>query len=281
MYKTLTNQNDEIYVTDMNEMLTLDVLTKTDLDLALENYLPLTAGSSKKLTGTLYANDNGIVVGTDSSTANNTKGIVFGENGLTKIGASSSLGLYAERNIYLRPGTETDANAGVQMTRTNFSPTTSGSMSLGTSTNEFNNIYGTTIYQNGKQVANKEDLPNINMSDYLPKSGGTLTGTLYSNASTPLFIGYNGKVGMRAIVEGQSGHKGQINISNAWYDSQHYGAQMSAKNDETGKYNAIRVSHNGPQYEDENEVMHNIALTSDIPKFEYDETTKTLNIITE
>lgn len=32
MYKTLTNQNDEIYVTDMNEMLTLDVLTSKDLE---------------------------------------------------------------------------------------------------------------------------------------------------------------------------------------------------------------------------------------------------------
>lgn len=32
MYKTLINQNDEIYVTDMNEMLTLDVLTSKELE---------------------------------------------------------------------------------------------------------------------------------------------------------------------------------------------------------------------------------------------------------
>ena len=54
MYKVITNQDDEIYVTDTNDILTLDVLTKKDLDLALENYLPLTAGSSKVITGDLY-----------------------------------------------------------------------------------------------------------------------------------------------------------------------------------------------------------------------------------
>ena len=32
MYNTITNQNDEIYVTDMNEMLTLDALTSKDLE---------------------------------------------------------------------------------------------------------------------------------------------------------------------------------------------------------------------------------------------------------
>ena len=54
MYKVITNQDDEIYVTDTNDILTLDVLTKKDLYLALENYLPLTAGSSKVITGDLY-----------------------------------------------------------------------------------------------------------------------------------------------------------------------------------------------------------------------------------
>ena len=260
MYKTLTNQNDEIYVTDMNEMLTLDVLTKTDLDLALENYLPLTAGSSKKLTGDLYLDNNKFIKAyTTASTLRNLIGV----------NSSSTIELG-----------DTSANINVKAASA-FRPASNNATGLGTSALQWKEIYGTTIYQNGKEVANKEDLQNINMSDYLSKSGGTLTGTLYSKADTPLFIGYNGKVGMRAVVEGDSGHKGQINISNAWYDSQHYGAQMSAKNDETGKYNAIRVSHNGPQYEDENEVMHDIALTSDIPKFEYDATTKTLNIITE
>lgn len=130
----------------------------------LSNYLPLTAGSGKKLTGVLYANDNGIIVGKDASSANNNKGIVFGENGLTKIGASSSLGIYAERNIYLRPGLETDANAGIALTRTVLYPTTNKAVSLGSSSNYFNNIYGTTIYQNGKQV--------------LDVSGGTMEGPL-------------------------------------------------------------------------------------------------------
>ena len=54
MYNVITNQDDEIYVTDTNEILALDALTKKDLDLVLENYLPLTAGSSKVITGDLY-----------------------------------------------------------------------------------------------------------------------------------------------------------------------------------------------------------------------------------
>lgn len=99
----------------------------------------------------------------------------------------------------------------------------------------------------------------------LSLSGGTLTGTLYSKAATPLYIGYNGKVGMRAVVEGDSAHKGQMNISSAWYDSQHYGAQMSARNEVTGKYNAIRISHDGPQYFDEDDAPHDIALKEEIP----------------
>jgi hypothetical protein len=139
----------------------------------LDNYLPLTAGSGKPLTGTLYAN-KGVTVNSSAISANNTEGIVFaGTDDKTFIGAgTSSLGIYSKGSMYLRPGTETDTAAGVKITRTDISPTTSGSMSLGTSTNKYNNIYGTTIYQDGKQVANAEDL-----AKYIPQ-GGTLTAPL-------------------------------------------------------------------------------------------------------
>jgi hypothetical protein len=123
----------------------------------LNGFLPITAGSSKPLTGSLYANE-GVYLNTDA-TANNLKGISFGSSGYTKISASdTNLGIYSADGIYIRPGMSTDDSAGVLMSRTYLVPTTNKSMSLGTSGYNFNNIYGTTIYQSGKQVANKEDV---------------------------------------------------------------------------------------------------------------------------
>lgn len=112
----------------------------------LEGYLPLSAGSSKPLTGSLYANE-GIYLGSDSS-ANNTKGIVFTnpDSQTTKLGFSNSgvFGIYASGYINIStPG---------------ILPVPTNTTSLGTSAYQYKNIYGTTIYQNGKQVANKEDV---------------------------------------------------------------------------------------------------------------------------
>lgn len=82
----------------------------------------------------------------------------------------------------------------------------------------------------------------------LPLSGGIMTGILYTQASTPFFIGKNGKVGMRAATADKS-NVGQINISNAWYDNgNQYGSQISAYNGAKDAYNELRVSHNGLEY---------------------------------
>ena len=84
--------------------------------------------------------------------------------------------------------------------------------------------------------------------DALPISGGTLTGILYTDASTPLFIGKSGKVGMRASTTSKS-NVGQINISNAWYENGNkWGSQISAYNGDEDAYNEFRVSHNGLEY---------------------------------
>ena len=95
-------------------------------------------------------------------------------------------------------------------------------------------------------------------NSFLPLSGGTLTGTLYTSASTPLLIGTDGKVGMRAATADNS-NVGQINVSNSWYpDGDQWGAQMSAYNGKTDKRNSVRVSHDGLEYEDENEIRHQV-----------------------
>lgn len=172
MYNTITNQNDEIYVTDMNEMLTLDALTKSDLDLALENYLPLTAGSSKPLTDVLYV-DGGVRIASEKNLSFSGEAVIV----------SSGV---------LRIGTPSNINSILVATSDYFIPGTNGTTDLGRDTNRWNNIYGTNIYQNGKQVANKEDLQNINMSDYLPLVAGadnSLTGDLYTSGEINLDIG--------------------------------------------------------------------------------------------
>ncbi len=127
-----------------------EVAVKEDIP---TDYLPLSGGSSKPLSGSLYANE-GIYVGSDSS-ANNTKGVVFTNpnSQTTKLGFSNGgvFGIYASGYINLStPG---------------MLPVPTKTTSLGTSAYQYKNIYGETLYQNGKQVANKEDIPTSYIKD--------------------------------------------------------------------------------------------------------------------
>lgn len=109
-------------------------------------------------------------------------------------------------------------------------------------------------------VANKSNPHSVTaqQAGALPITGGELTGILYTSASTPLFIGKDGKIGMRAATADNI-NVGQINISNSWYpDGDQWGAQMSALNGKTGKRNGLRVSHNGLEYEDETETVRKV-----------------------
>lgn len=102
---------------------------------------------------------------------------------------------------------------------------------------------------------------------YLPFTGGELTGILYTSASTPLFIGKNGKVGMRAVTT-EKNNVGQINISNTWYgNGNQWGAQISAYNGETDKYNEFRISHDGMQYNDEDGTAHQVLHDGNISEY--------------
>ena len=102
---------------------------------------------------------------------------------------------------------------------------------------------------------------------YLSKTGGELTGILYTSASTPLLIGKNGKVGMRAATSDKN-NVGQINVSNAWYESgNQWGTQISAYNGETGKYNEFRVSHNGMEYNAEDGTVHAVLHDGNVENY--------------
>ena len=101
----------------------------------------------------------------------------------------------------------------------------------------------------------------------LPTSGGTMTGILYTNASTPLFIGKSGKVGMRAATD-TKGNVGQINISNAWYgNGNQWGNQMSAYNGEADAYNEFRVSHNGLEYNCQDGETYQVLHEGNVDEF--------------
>lgn len=120
-------------------------------------------------------------------------------------------------------------------------------------------------------------------SEYLPLTGGALTGNLsiggttsfggnvtMDGSGTPLIIGSNGKIGLRAKGAGLA-NAGQINISDSWYGAgnNRWGAQMSAYDSVSNKYNQFRVSHDGLQYliydnATGQETAQQVALTDDL-----------------
>lgn len=120
----------------------------------------------------------------------------------------------------------------------------------------------------------------------LPTTGGTMTGILYTSASTPLLIGTNGKVGMRAKTNDVN-NVGQINVSNAWWSTgNQWGAQISGYNGETGGYNQLRVSHEGVQYIGEDDVAHQVLHDGNVGTYaatrnEFDNHKHTVSDITD
>ena len=117
----------------------------------LNSYLPLTAGSDKKLTGDLYVQDG-----------TSTKNIYIGSSG--RIRGTDSGGIVISGNgnfIAFRPLGDSNANEGLQLRSTSFSPQYNKGNNLGTSDLQWKEIHGTTIYQNGEQVANKSELDGL------------------------------------------------------------------------------------------------------------------------
>ena len=127
----------------------------------LKKYLPLTAGSDKKLTGALYFDNNKFIRSyTTSSIWENLIGI--NSSDVIELGDIAA-------NI--------DVKAAIS-----FRPAASNATLLGTSESQWREIYGTTIYQNRKQVANADDLSAI-IDANLSSDSKTLTITKRNGTS--------------------------------------------------------------------------------------------------
>ena len=105
-----------------------------------------------------------------------------------------------------------------------------------------------------------------NKDEYLSLNGGTLKGMLYTEASTPYFIGKNKKVGMRAVDENNK-VVGQFFVSDSDKEAYngYYSGFVAQGND--GKNYAIRISANGPVYRFNSED-HPMALKEEIPSID-------------
>ena len=142
----------------------------------LANYLPLSAGSGKKLTGALLSSQNIILDNTKGFQIRNTDGTAID---MLRFNASNQIIMGSSSTKY------------DMVSYCNIRPS-SLAVDLGNSGNPWTNIYGTTIYQNGKQVANKEDIPDTSglakttdLENYLSlKNGGTVSGSVTLSDAT-------------------------------------------------------------------------------------------------
>lgn len=132
--------------------------TKTEVDSALagksdtghthDEYLPLSAGSNKKLTGVLYAN-KGVAIDNEQPIKSKNSGGVS----IHLISASSTDNVWINQencgNTIIGGGAVIPFTANADIT------------TIGLSAKQWKAVYGKTIYQNGIQVANKSDIPDI------------------------------------------------------------------------------------------------------------------------
>lgn len=158
-----THNNDATAHPDIwNAIENIDLSDYSKTDHTHNNYLPLTAGSDKKLTGDLYI---------DNTSAD--KSIFYNAGAQIRGTTSGDLSISSKngRNIFFRCDGTGESTTGIRFNRPSgstialFYPQTTERVDLGLSANQFNNIYGKTIYQDGKQVANKEDIPDLSDFD--------------------------------------------------------------------------------------------------------------------
>lgn len=130
----------------------IDANKNVDLEIPepdLSDYLPLTAGSSKPLTDDLY-----ITSGKYIRLGNHA--FIRGDDTDGRLTISAG----KDRIFTIRPNPD-NSTGQMHIYGTVFRPGSKDGVQLGTDSAPWSAIYGTTIYQNGKQVANKEDLPSV------------------------------------------------------------------------------------------------------------------------
>jgi hypothetical protein len=134
----------------------------------LENYLPLTAGSTKPLTNDLY-------ITSKKSLRLGNNAYLMGDDTDGRLTISPG----KDRILTIRPNPD-NSTGQMHIYGTVFRPGSKDGVQLGTDTAPWSSIYGTTIYQNGKQVANKEDIPSVGTA----ASKGVVT-TVDTSANLP------------------------------------------------------------------------------------------------
>lgn len=135
-------------------------ITEEDIDNKLAGYLPLSAGKDYVLSGVLYA-ENGIqMYNSRDIAAKRIDGTI-----------ASLLRLAASNDVQINSSNSGRTSIGGSATV----PAGNGTLDLGATDRPWKDIYGTTIYQNGKQVANKEDIPDTS-SLVTTNTAQTITG---------------------------------------------------------------------------------------------------------
>ena len=197
----------------------------------LDNVLPLTAGSTKPLTDDLY-----ITSGKSLRLGNHA--FIKGDDTDGRLTISAG----KDRIITIRPNPD-NSTGQMHIYGTVFRPGSKDGVQLGTDSAPWSAIYGTALYQDGKQVANKEDLSN-----YLLTTGGDLSGSLSIKADS---------LGVNALT----------------LEGTYYNTSISFKSTNYGNVAALIVSANSlrPSWqhnkfnEEDGGWSGSLALLSDVP----------------
>lgn len=161
--------SNEQMLNSLSEQVATDYAQKSEL----ENYLPLTAGSSKKLTGNLYLTKEAIV-----SNHVQIKGLDTSGNARGLIGLSNTNDVWIN---YDNSGKTIVGGSAIQPFTASHHVT-----DLGIETAAFRNIRGKTIYQNGNQVVDLAAEQTITGTKKFTANNNTFTRTLVLGANTPI-----------------------------------------------------------------------------------------------
>ena len=229
--KSVTSENGILTLTDQDD----NEITFSSKEPDLSGYLPLTAGSEKQITGALY------VKSSEDSVWSNDVGIVF-DSGAT-IGSldTGTLGVRAKGSFYIRINDATEINIDASSIR----PSTKLGSSLGTSSYQWLNLYAQNIYQNGKPVANAENLSAVTDAT-LSDDNKTLTITKRDGTSFDFQGGGGGDVDLSGYVT--------TNTAQTITGAKAFVGQVGNEQTEAGVYLGLDANAEAPNA--------NIAITS-------------------
>ena len=196
-------------------------------------------------------------------------GVKFGGDSYIS-GDTTSLGLQSADGMYFRIADTTRA----YLDSTTFRPSVSNGLSIGSDTYRFSSIHGTEIYQDGKQVANAENLSDVTDAT-LSSDSKTLTVTKRDGTS----FDFKGGSDITSI-DGLAGGNLTSNISvnnkaKMTTDGYVVGTQLQATNTAdigNSNWTDVWVNHSGWLYKrNKSNFINDLGLNNYVP------TTRTIN----